>query len=306
MSTILERLDRIERDLSRLGQEVIDLRAEATPLGATPRVPPAPEAPQASPVPPPTPVSATPPRPAPQPAPPPPRVPVAPPKPSFFSREVMLPRLEAADLLGARGLALAGGVVTLLGVVFFFALAASNGWIGPVERVVLGAIASALVFAAGVFAHARYGRLHAAVAAAGAGIAGGYATLLFAAARYELLPPLVALALAAGIAAVAVALSLDWSSEIVAGFGLIGAMLVPVAALLDDPSTATGTGFVAVVFLGAAIVGIHRRWDGLLLAAGAVSVPQLVAWSTRKASLLEGASSSSRRPSACSISAPAS
>ena len=274
MSTILERLDRIERDLSRLGQEVIDLRVEAMPLGAAPHVPPAPEVPQASPVPPPTPVSATPPRP--QPAPPPPRVPVAPPKPSFFSREVMLPRLEAADLLGARGLALAGGVVTLLGVVFFFALAASNGWIGPVERVMLGAIASALVFAAGVFAHARYGRLHAAVAAAGAGIAGGYATLLFAAARYELLPPLVALALAAGIAAVAVALSLNWSSEIVAGFGLIGAMLVPVAALLDDRSTATGTGFVAVVFLGAAIVGIHRRWDGLLLAAGAVSVPQLV------------------------------
>ena len=151
----------------------------------------------------------------------------------------MVPRLEAADLLGARGLALAGGVVTLLGVIFFFALAASNGWIGPVERVVLGAIASALLFAAGVFAHARYGRLYAAVAAAGAGIAGGYATLLFAAARYDLMPPLVALALAAGIAAVAVALSLSWSSEIVAGFGLIGAMLVPVFALLDDQSTAT-------------------------------------------------------------------
>jgi hypothetical protein len=72
---------------------------------------------------------------------------------------VLLPRLEGADLLGARGLALAGGVVTLLGVVFFFALAASNGWIGPIERVLLGAIASALVFAAGVFAHARHGTL---------------------------------------------------------------------------------------------------------------------------------------------------
>ncbi len=188
----------------------------------------------------------------------------------------MVPRLEAADLLGARGLALAGGVVTLLGVIFFFALAASNGWIGPVERVLLGAIASAIVFAAGVLAHARYGRLHAAVAAAGAGIAGGYATLLFAAARYELMPPLVALALAAGIAAVAVALSLSWSSEVVAGFGLIGAMLVPVFALLDDQSTATGTGFVALVFLGAAIVGIHRRWDVLLIVAGGVSVPQLL------------------------------
>ena len=189
----------------------------------------------------------------------------------------MVPRLEAADLLGARGLALAGGIVTLLGVVFFFALAASNGWIGPIERVLLGAGASAIVFAAGVLAHARYGRLYAAVAAAGAGIAGGYATLLFAAARYELVQPLAALGLAAGIAAVAVALSLRWSSEIVASFGLIGAMCVPAVALLDDQATATGTGFVALVLLGAAVVGNYRLWDGLLIFAGAVSVPQLAA-----------------------------
>ena len=267
MSTIPERLDRMERDLSRLNQEMLDLRAELThaetPQATSLRVAP-PTRPAA-------PVTVT--RPAPARRPP---LPPKPREPSFFSREVMVPRLEAADLLGARGLALAGGVVTLLGVIFFFALAASNGWIGPVERVVLGAIASALLFAAGVFAHARYGRLYASVTAVGAGIAGGYATLLFAAARYELMPPLVALALAAGIAAIAVALSLSWSSEIVAAFGLIGAMLVPVFALIDDPSTATGTSFVALVFLGAAIVGIHRRWDGLLLAAGAVSVPQLL------------------------------
>ena len=268
MTTIPERLDRMERDLSRLNQEVLDLRAElargegegAAPQAAPLRVAaPTPRTPMA---PPPTRLK--------------PQIPVVPRKPPFWSREVMVPRLEAADLLGARGLALAGGVVTLLGVIFFFALAASNGWIGPVERVVLGAIASALLFAAGVFAHARYGRLYAAVTAVGAGIAGGYATLLFAAARYDLIPPLVALALAAGIAAVAVALSLSWSSEIVAGFGLIGAMLVPVFALLDDQSTATGTGFVALIFLGAAIVGINRRWNLLLIYAGAVSVPQLL------------------------------
>ena len=270
MTTILERLEQMEDDVRRLGRELADLRAEVTrsdapatqtaPLRVTPQAPP------------PQPPAPTQPPPAPQKA----WEPAPRREPSFWSREVMLQRLDAADLLGARGLALSGGVVTLLGVVFFFALAASNGWIGPTERVLLGAIASAIVFAAGVYAHARYGRLYAAVAAAGAGIAGGYATLLFAAARYELVPPLVALGLAAGIAAVAVALSLRWSSEIVAAFGLIGAMCVPAVALLDDEATATGTGFVALVFLGAAIVGSYRRWDGLLVFAGAVSVPQLV------------------------------
>lgn len=266
MTTVLERLDLLERDVRRIDRELAELRAlvseeEDLPRGAAPPVPPPPLRVAAPPAP-----AASPP-----PSPPPP------PEPSFWSREVMLPRLEAADLLGARGLALAGGVVTLLGVVFFFALAASNGWIGPVERVLLGAAASAIVFTGGVLAYARHGRLYAAVAAAGTGIAGGYATLLFAAARYDLLPPLGALGIAAAIAALAVALSLRWSSEIVAAFGLIGAMCVPAVALLDQGPTATGAGFVALVFLGAAVVGTSRLWDGLLVAAGAVSVPQLVA-----------------------------
>lgn len=262
MNGVLERIDRLERDVRRIDFELSELRELVTEEEAPTVAPPVRVA-QPAPAPP-----------APFPSPP---EPVRVEKPSFWSREVLLPRLEAADLLGARGLALAGGVVTLLGVVFFFALAASNGWIGPVERVLLGAAASAIVFAGGLFAHARYGRLHAAVAAAGAGIAGGYATLLFAAARYELVAPPAALGIAAGIAAIGVALSLRWSSEIVAAFALIGAMCVPAVAVLDADPTATGAGFVALVFVGAVVVGVTRGWDGLLVAAGAVSVPQLVA-----------------------------
>ena len=276
MSSVLERLDRLEADVRRIETEIASLRREAASAEApTPMRPPAPTQP-------PVPMWPPPPTAAPEKQrtailapPPPPRAP-KPPRAPFWDGESMRRRLEAADLLGGRGLAITGGVVTLLGVVFFFALAASNGWIGPVERVLLGAAASAIVFAGGVYAHARYGRLDAAVAAAGAGIAGGYATLLFAAARYELVAPLGALALAAAIAALAVALSLRWSSEIVAAFGLIGAMSVPAVALLDDEATATGTAFVALVFLGAAVVGVWRRWTALLLAAGAVSVPQLL------------------------------
>jgi uncharacterized membrane protein len=260
MTTVLERIDRIEVDVRRLQRELEAVRAEvgvATPPATSP-------APTAKPV--------TPPRPQPvRPAAPPPPEP----RPSFWER-YDLPRMDWSDLLGARGLALAGGVVTLLGVVFFFALAASNGWIGPVARVILGAAASTGLFAAGVLVHARFGRLHAAVAAAGAGIAGGYATLLFAAARYELVPPLGALVCAAGIAAIGVALALAWRSEIVAGLGLIGAMCVPAVALIDDTATATGTAFVALVLFASAVVALRQRWDLLLVAAGAVSVPQLL------------------------------
>src|SRR5207302_9578071 len=102
-------------------------------------------------------------------------------EPSIWQREIRIDRqVQLDDLLGAKGLAWAGGVVTLLGVVFFFVLAVNRGWIGPGLRVGLGAAASSLVFVAGVWVKRRYGALYAAFSAAGAGIAGGYATLLSA------------------------------------------------------------------------------------------------------------------------------
>src|SRR5437762_1620129 len=130
-------------------------------------------APAPAPAPQPKPEAAPAPRPtrAPAPAPAPAPRPVGPSRtPSFdWGRTV-----SAADLLCAKALAFAGGVVTLLGVVFFFVLAVNRGWIGPELRVACGGIASALVFAGGMWLHRRYGRTYSALAAVGVGIAGGY------------------------------------------------------------------------------------------------------------------------------------
>src|SRR5438874_3421812 len=71
--------------------------------------------------------------------------------------------VSAADLLGAKALALAGGVVTLLGVVFFFVLAVNRGWIGPELRVACGGVASAIVFGAGLWLERRYERTYSAL-----------------------------------------------------------------------------------------------------------------------------------------------
>ena len=52
-------------------------------------------------------------------------------------RHVATPRRDSIDwseLLGAKALAIAGGVVTLLGVVFCFVLAVNHGWLGPRAR----------------------------------------------------------------------------------------------------------------------------------------------------------------------------
>src|SRR3982751_5048346 len=78
------------------------------------------------------------------------QAPPAPPPPSRPRFEA--PAFDFSAWLGARALALTGGAVTVPGGVFFFVLAVDRGWIGPTARVSLGAIASALLFGAGVWA----------------------------------------------------------------------------------------------------------------------------------------------------------
>jgi uncharacterized membrane protein len=185
--------------------------------------------------------------------------------------------ISTADLMGAKALAFAGGVVTLLGVVFFFVLAVNRGWIGPEIRVACGGTASAIVFGGGMWLRRRYGDSYSALAAVGVGIAGVYATLLAAVSLYDLVSRPVALVVAAAVAAIGVAVSIAWESEIVAGFGLIGAMLVPATLVFQGGLQQVGTAFVAIVFAGATAVAVHRRWWNLLRAAAIVSVPQALA-----------------------------
>src|SRR5262245_2061470 len=229
-------------------------------------------------------------RPAPSPAPAPPRQAEPAPAPVFpppsLGRPASAPRtpsfdwgrtLSAADLMGAKALAFAGGVVTLLGVVFFFVLAVNRGWIGPELRVACGGVASAIVFAGGMWLQHRYGRTYSALAAVGVGIAGAYTTLLAAVSLYDLISKPVALVAAGAIATVCVVVSLAWSEEIVAGFGLIGAMVVPATLVFQGGLQQIGTAFVAIVFAAAAIVAVRERWWKLLQAAALVSVPQALA-----------------------------
>jgi uncharacterized membrane protein len=257
MSRVAERLDRAEQDLARLNLELSAIRRLVEAEEAFGAEPAAAELELDSTAEPAPPVQMWPP-PQPTPARRTPKPKAARPRREF----------DLSQLFGPRALAWAGGVVTLLGVVFVFALAANRGWIGPVERVLLGACASAFVFALGLLAHRRYGNLYAAVSAVGAGLAGGYVTLLVAAARYDLLEAVPALVVAFAIAAVGTATALRWRSETVASIGLVGAILVPLVTILDGGVTPLGTGFALLVLVGAAVVGVRMDWPGLLIGAG--------------------------------------
>jgi len=198
--------------------------------------------------------------------------PTPPPSPPRTPREI-----DFGALLGAKALAWAGGVVMLLGVVFFFILAVNNGWIGPGARVLCGALASGIVFAAGLELRRRFGQTYASLAAVGVGIGGGYATLAAATALYDLISNPVALFLAAAIAMAGVAVSLAWSAELIAALGLIGAIAAPALLATEGGLSSSGTAFAAIVTAAAAGVAVRKRWRWLLTGAAIASAPQIVA-----------------------------
>ena len=279
------RIGALERQVVELRRVVDELRGARPAEAAAPSTPPARqptaaprEAPPAVAAPPVATAKPTPPAEPTRPAPPrtPPRAQPLRPAPSRaafdWGRTV-----STADLMGAKALAFAGGVVTLLGVVFFFVLAVNRGWIGPGMRVACGGVASAIVFGAGVWLRHKFETTYSALAAAGTGIAGGYATLLAAVSLYEMVSKPVALVVAAAIAAVGVAVSLAWNEEVVAGFGLIGAMIVPATLVFQGGLQEIGTAFVAVVFAGTAVVAVRQGWWTMLRVAALVSAPQALA-----------------------------
>jgi uncharacterized membrane protein len=246
MASLAERIDLLELDLRRVERELQALRREARTAAAGGAAP-APEVVVVAEAPAPAVVV--------------PSAPQIAPRPRAPRRSVdVMAWLERLDLLGARGLAVAGGAVTALGITLLFVLAAERGWIGPLERVAAGALVSALFFGAGLLLHRRYGQIAGGLAAVGAGIAGGYATLAAAAVLYHLVPDAAALGIAAAIAGVAVAVSLAWGSELVAALGLAGAALAPALEALDTEIGAVGVAFGVVVLAATTVVGVSRRW----------------------------------------------
>jgi len=183
-------------------------------------------------------------------------------------------RLE--ELLGGRLLAWAGGIAVVLGVAFFVALAMKRGWIDEQTRILLSFLGSVALGGAGVWLHERKGRTQASLAMVGTSIAALYLTLTAAAQLYELIAVGPGLAIAFAIGAAATTVAVRWDSPVVAGLGIVGALLAPV--LVGADVTNGSLAFVLVALASAVGVLLWRRWDWLAVAAFAVSAPQLLAW----------------------------
>lgn len=185
-------------------------------------------------------------------------------------------RIEFERVFGGRVLAWIGGLATLLGVIFLMRSAVDSSWFTEEVRVLMAAFGSLLLLGLGIWQHEKKGRLEVARMAVAVALPGLYATTVIATQTYDLITPVIGLEAAALIGVVGVLIAVRWSSMLVAGVGMLGALAAPILA-----GTEMDTGSIAFVAMAlAAGVGVllWQRWNWLALGAFAVSAPQLIAW----------------------------
>jgi uncharacterized membrane protein len=203
--------------------------------------------------------------------------PTPPPPAEIAAPSLQKPRaVQLEELLGGRLLAWAGGIAVVLGVAFFVALAMKRGWIDEQTRILLSFLGSIVLGGTGVWLHERKGRTQASLAMVGTSIAALYLTLTAAAQLYDLISVGPGLAIAFLIGATATTVAVRWDSPVVAGLGIVGALLAPV--LVGADMTNGSLAFVLIALASAVGVLLWRRWDWLAVAAFVVSAPQLLAW----------------------------
>jgi uncharacterized membrane protein len=202
---------------------------------------------------------------------PPPRQATPPPQPAN-----PITRIEFERVFGGRVLAWIGGLATLLGVIFLMRSAVDSTWFTEEVRVLMAAFGSLLLLGLGVWLHERKGRLEVARIAVAVALPGLYATTVVATQTYDLISPVIGLEAAALIGVVGVLIAVRWSSMLIAGVGVLGALAAPMFAgvEIDGGSIA----FVAMALAATVGVLLWQRWNWLALGAFAVSAPQLIAW----------------------------
>jgi len=187
-----------------------------------------------------------------------------------------VPKMDFEDLLGGRILGWLGGSAVVLAAVFFLVMAVSRGWIDEPTRVLLAFLGSTLLLGAGLYLYERQGQTQAALATVAAAIASLYASLTAATALYDLIDPVVGLAVAGLVGASAMAIAVRWNSPVVAGLGVVGALLAPV--LVDAGTTGEALAFMAIALVASTGILLWRRWDWLASVSFVASAPQLMGW----------------------------
>src|SRR4051812_13980591 len=188
------------------------------------------------------------------------------------------PRREVSveELFGGRVLAWLGGSAVVLGAAFFLVMAVSRGWIDESTRVVLAFVASTVLLAIALWLHERKAQTQASHALAAASIASLYLSLVVGTVVYGVIGNASGLALAGLVGVVAATIAVRWSSQVVAGIGILGALLAPV--LVGVGTSSATLAFMGVALVAAVAVLVWQRWAWLAFGSFMAGAPQLLAW----------------------------
>jgi uncharacterized membrane protein len=171
-----------------------------------------------------------------------------------------------------------GGLALALGGIFLVKFSIEQGLLGPTARVSLGVVIGLMLTALGerVRRHPidRLQFSYIPIALAFAGIVTIFASVYVAYALYDLLPPLLAFALLAGVAAGSVALSI-LQGPLLAFVGVSGALLVPALVSTDKPEAWALFPYLLAAIAGGYAVARLMAWSALawLVLAGATAWP---------------------------------
>lgn len=201
-------------------------------------------------------------------------------------RETLFEKL-GKDGAGSKLLAWVGGAITVLGFVLLLILAIQRGWLGPMPRVIGGAVFSGALVGIGMWLHRNPAGRTGAFALAATGFAGLYLDVIAATSLYEYLPEGVGLVVGLGVAAAGVVLALRWESQALA-VGVVAACAI-CSPILTEGFTVLLVGFLLVLKLASTPVQIQRDWPGLAIAGGfppilaslvttAIAIPATFEW----------------------------
>lgn len=192
---------------------------------------------------------------------PPPR----PPKPPLSER-------LSAEGAGSKMLAWIGGGITLIGVVLLLVLAIQRGWIGPVPRVVVGAVLAGSLIAIALRVHRSPNAWTGAFALAATGFAALYLDVVAATTLLELIPAWLGLLIGLLIAGAGLMLSGRWDAQPLAIFVLLAcAVCAPMITVRFDYLL---VAFLLVLQVATTPLQLARDWRAVPLAAG---LPPLIA-----------------------------
>ncbi len=190
--------------------------------------------------------------------------------------DVNLPSWNWEWLVGGNWLARIGVVALIFGVAFFISLAIDRGWLGEVERVVLGLAGGLVLLGAGEFWRRRYGVW--AQTVTGGGLAILYLSVYGAFALYELISPLTAFAGFSVITLAGALLSLRHEAMAVAVFSIFGGFATPLLLQERLPDQRLLLAYVLVLDVGVLALASFRNWRWFTLLALVGSLVLFAFW----------------------------